>query len=437
MIEELKSYESYKATDLPWARRLPSHWTAKRGKSVLAESMLPTADGQEVVTCFRDGQVTLRRNRRMGGFMVALYEQGYQGVRKGQLVVHAMDAFAGAIGISDSDGKCTPEYVVCNARGPSVHLPYVAQALRVAARDGFILASCPSVRERAPRFRWANLGDFLVPLPPPEEQAAIVRFLDYANRRIDQFIRSKKKLIALLNEQKQAIIHRAVTRGLDPNVKLKNSGVPWLGEVPAHWELRRLKYATSLQRGYDLPSDLRVAGPYPVVSSGGLIDTHHEFRAEGPGVVLGRYGSTEAVFYVETNFWPHNTSLFVTNFHGNSPRWAYYLLRSISKGAHSGKSAVPGVDRKDLHEIVVPVPPTWEQEKISGLLPVMVADVEASLRTLEREIELGREYRTRLVADVVTGQFDVCAAAASLPDFPDTAPAEPKSDIDIDDNEAA
>nr|WP_276603907.1 restriction endonuclease subunit S [Nannocystis pusilla] len=406
----------------------------------MAASTLPTSDGQEVVTCFRDGQVTLRRNRRTNGFMVALYEQGYQGVRKGQLVVHAMDAFAGAIGISDSDGKCTPEYVVCNARGTSVHLPYVAQALRVAARDGFILASCPSVRERAPRFRWANLGDFLVPLPPPDEQAAIVRFLDHANRRIDQFIRAKKKLIALLNEQKQVIIHRAVTRGIDAGGKLKDSGIPWLGAIPAHWEVRRLKYVASLQRGYDLPSDSRVAGPYPVVSSGGLIDTHHEFRSKGPGVVLGCYGSTEAVFYVESSFWPHNTSLFVTNFHGNNRRWAYYLLRSISKGAHSGKSAVPGVDRKDLHEIVVPVPPKPDQEKIVAALPVMVADVEASIRSLARELELSREYRTRLVSDVVTGQLDVRAAAAPLPDLePEGVSVEPSDDeeADIDDSEAA
>lgn len=109
MIEELKPYDHYQATDLPWARRLPSHWTSKRGKAVLKESMLPTSDNQGIVTCFRDGQVTLRHNRRTTGFMIALYEQGYQGVRQGQLVVHAMDAFAGAIGISDSDGKCTPE----------------------------------------------------------------------------------------------------------------------------------------------------------------------------------------------------------------------------------------------------------------------------------------------------------------------------------------
>src|SRR5262249_29756831 len=159
-------------------------------------------DGEEVVTCFRDGQVTLRRNRRTSGFMTALYEAGYQGVRKGQLVIHAMDAFAGAIGVSDSDGKCTPEYVVTNPRSDSVLPCYFALLLRLAAHRGFIVVSCPAVRERAPRFRYPNFSDMQMLLPPPAEQAAIVRFLDWANGRLERAIRAKRKVIALLNEQK-------------------------------------------------------------------------------------------------------------------------------------------------------------------------------------------------------------------------------------------
>jgi type I restriction enzyme S subunit len=225
-------------------------------------------------------------------------------------------------------------------------------------------------------------------VPPLPEQAAIVRFLDHVDQRVRRYIRAKQKLIKLLDEQKQAIIHRAVTRGLDPNVRLKPSGVEWLGDVPEHWEVKRLKWVTRLQRGYDLPAEQRIPGPFPVVSSGGIIDTHCEARSTGPGVVMGRYGSTDAVFFVEPDFWPHNTALFVTDFQGNRPRWCYFILRTISKADHSGKSAVPGVDRKDLFEIKVVVPPV-------------------------------REYRTRLIADVVTGKLDVREAASRLPDEPE------------------
>ena len=112
------------------------------------------------------------------------------------------------------------------------------------SRAQWILALAKGIRERSTDFRYEMFGNQFVPLPPPDEQAAIVRFLDHANRKIDGFIRAKRKLIGLLNEQKQAIIHRAVTRGLHPDVPLKPSGIPWLGDIPKHWEIRRAKHST-------------------------------------------------------------------------------------------------------------------------------------------------------------------------------------------------
>jgi type I restriction enzyme S subunit len=253
-------------------------------------------------------------------------------------------------------------------------------------------------------------------LPPLPEQAAIVQYLDYVDRRIRSYIGAKQKLIKLLDEQKQAVIHRAVTHGLDPNVCLKPSGVEWLGDVPEHWAVKRLKWVTRLQRGYDLPADSRVPGPYAVVSSGGVIDYHCEPRSRGPGVVMGRYGSTDAVFFIQEDFWPHNTALFVTDFQGNRPRWCYYLLRTISKADHAGKSAVPGVDRKDLYQIMVPVPPVSEQDVLVVEIETESADLDKAMSSANHEISLLSEYRTRLIADLVTGKLDVREAVASLPD---------------------
>ena len=255
-----------------------------------------------------------------------------------------------------------------------------------------------------------------MPLPPLSEQVAIVRFLDHVDLRIRRYIRAKQQLIALLEEQKQAIIHRAVTRGLDFNVRLKPSGVELLGDVPEHWEVQRLKWVTRLQRGYDLPAERRIPGPFPVVSSGGLIDTHSEAKCVGPGVVMGRYGSTDAVFYVEHDFWPHNTSLFVTDFQNNIPKWCYHLLGSITKADHAGKSAVPGVDRKDLFQIVVAVPPADEQLEIVRSIAADSQHLTNAISAAQRGVDLVREYRTRLIADVVTGKLDVREVAAGLPD---------------------
>ncbi len=228
-------------------------------------------------------------------------------------------------------------------------------------------------------------------------------------------MRAKRKVITLLTEQKQAIIHRAVTRGLNPSVPLKTSDISWLRDIPQHWEVRRLKWVLRLQRGYDLPADQRRAGTIPVYSSGGHIDNHDAAMAEPPGVVIGRYGSTEAVFFVTKPYWPHNTALFTTTMYDNDPRWCYYLLRTISKADHAGKSAVPGIDGKDIFDIHVPKPPLEEQQVISWEIDERLARFDRSIAAANRGIEFLREYRTRLVADVVTGKLDVREAAARLP----------------------
>jgi type I restriction enzyme, S subunit len=258
-----------------------------------------------------------------------------------------------------------------------------------------------------------------VPVPPQVVQSAIARLLDYVDSCIFQLISAKERLIELAKEEKQRIIYGALTRGFDSNAALVASGIDWLGDVPAHWNMRRLKWAIRLQRGYDLPADQRLTGDVPVVSSGGIVGTHVEARAKGPGVVMGRYGSTGSVYFVDQDFWPHNTSLYVTHFNGNVPEWAYYLLQVIPKAELSAKSAVPGVDRRDLHDIFVVVPPVDEQRVLIDVLTRKIKKVDGAIQIARRQVDLLREYRTRLISDVVTGKLDVREAAMDLPDDPE------------------
>jgi type I restriction enzyme S subunit len=452
MIENLKPYPEYKDSGLPWLGQVPAHWEIRRGKSVFSESNLPVRDGDEIVTCFRDGQVTLRKNRRTSGFMTALYEAGYQGVRTGQLVIHAMDAFAGAIGISDSDGKCTPEYIVLDPLSNSAHPSYFSQLLRHAARQHFILVQCPAVRERAPRFRYPNFGCMWMPLPPANEQAAIARFLAWATNRLDRAIGAKRRIIALLNEQKQAIIHRAVTRGLNPSVPLKDSGIPWLGEIPVHWEVLALKRVLSRlvdcehktapfvqQSNYRVVRTsavrnglLRWSGTYctsakaftewtqrAVPEAGDVIFTREAPAGEAciiPEDARVCLGQRTVLMKPQRRI--YDSQFLVHMIYAGPPR---QLIELTCQG-----STVSHFNMDDIGWMKILAPPLSEQIEIIAKVTELTEAPFLVIDKTEREITLLREYRTRLIADVVTGKLDVRKLAAGLPeqelqDQPDVA----------------
>ena len=147
---------------------------------------------------------------------------------------------------------------------------------------------------------------------------------------------------------------------------------------------------------------------------------------------MGRYGSTDAIFFVEQDYWPHNTSLFVSDFWGNAQKWCYYLLSTITKADHAGKSAVPGLDRKDLFQIKVPVPPLAEQREVVRVIEMAICDLTHAISRAKRETVLIREYRTRLIADVVTGKLDVRRAAATLPKVDPLARGDVDDPLDLD-----
>ena len=180
------------------------------------------------------------------------------------------------MGVSRFRGITSPAYCVYRFR-TGANPWYFHRLLRSVFYKAYIKTVSTGIVESRLRLYTDNLYQMKALLPPPVDQTVIVRFLDYVDRRIQRYIRAKQKLIALLEEQKQAIINQAVTGQIDvrtsqPYPAYKDSGVEWLGEVPNHWEVRRLKWVTRLQRGYDLPADQRILGPFPVVSSGGFIE---------------------------------------------------------------------------------------------------------------------------------------------------------------------
>ena len=261
-----------------------------------------------------------------------------------------------------------------------------------------------------------TIGSIRVALPPQEELSQVLAFLDRETTKIDALITEQQRLIELLKEKRQAVISHAVTEGLNPAVTMKDSGIEWLGEVPAHWEVMVIKRFSTLQRGHDLTDAERTEGPYAVVTSGGISGTHGSFMARGPGVVTGRYGSTGRLFYIEGDFWPHNTSLYVSDFHSNKPRFVWYSLQTVDFAAHSAKAAVPGIDRNDIHVLPVAVPPRDEQPAIVAFLDCETAKLDNLTAEAERGITLLQERRRALISAAVTGKIDARGVVAAPPE---------------------
>ena len=259
-------YESYKNSEIDWVGEIPSHWETAKPKYKLKRVTRPIDDEDEVVTCFRDGVVTLRKNRREDGFTNSIKEHGYQQIKPGDLVVHEMDGFEGAIGISDSKGKSTPVYTVVEP-DDRVDLRYISYLLREMSKTGKIESLARSIRERTTDFRWNMWSEIHFPFPPTEEQKLISRYLDKKTSQIDSLVEKIQKKIELLKEQRTSLINHYVTKGLDPNVEMKDSGVEWIGEIPKNWTMTKLGYLGTCSNGVSRGSEYFGEG-HPFITYG-------------------------------------------------------------------------------------------------------------------------------------------------------------------------
>ena len=240
-----KGYMEMKDSGIEWIEAIPAHWDILRGKNVLRLLERPVKPEDDVVTCFRDGEVTLRKNRREEGFTNSLKEIGYQGIEPGDLIVHGMDGFAGAIGISDSRGKASP---VLNVMDSNQNKRYLMYYLRAMAYKDVFMALSTGIRVRSCDLRWNKLSVFPFLIPKSHEQSTIAAYLDTQCAKIDEIIAQAKASIEDYKQWKMSVVNDAVTHGLDPNAEMKDSGIYWMGKIPTKWGLKRLKYIFAIKK---------------------------------------------------------------------------------------------------------------------------------------------------------------------------------------------
>lgn len=426
-------YPKYKPSGVEWIGDVPEHWDVHRLKALFELQNRMPLEGDGIVTAFRDGQVTLRSNRRTEGFTNAVQEAGYQRVLKGDLVIHAMDAFAGAIGVSDSDGKSTPVYSVCTPRHPWVHVPYFGRLLRHMALSGYITALAKGIRERSTEFRWNEASNVRLAVPGAREQEAIAAFLDRETAKIDALVAEQDRLIESLKEKRQAVISHAVTRGLNPDVPMKDSGVEWLGEVPVHWSLRKLRsvtrFLTSGPRGWsdrvgetgalfiqsgDLDDEMGIDfGTAKRVSVEHDAETARTRLQDGDVVVCitgAKTGNVAVCATVPEEAYVNQHVCLVRPTSEVLPRFLAAQLKGRVGQTHFDLSQYglkQGLSLDDVKEAPVLLPPLSEQAQIVASVDAAAGRIDVLATEALRAVVLLQERRTALISAVVTGQIDV------------------------------
>lgn len=418
----MKRYEAYKNCNIPWIKQIPSHWMTKRAKFLYKKEQRPVREEDSVVTCFRDGVVTLRKNRRTTGFTEAISEFGYQGIRKGDLVIHVMDAFAGAIGVSDSDGKGTPVYNVCTAYGDSNNY-YYAYALREMARAGFIQSLYRGIRERSSDFRFDVFERQYLPVPPREEQDQIVRYLDWQVSKINRLIAAKRKRIELVKEHFSVRIANIVCNGLKPNTPMRETGIDYIGAIPSHWTvLQNKRLFKSMNRTFQgIPTVLSLSQkdgliPYSEMTERSLHTSSYEswqlvcpndlvlnrfkahlgvfFASKYTGIVTFHYGVYEAKMPLVAKYYEvlYHTPEYCRVYAGQS--------RGMTVGLQN-------LSDTNFYSTYTVYPPNEEQREIVTEIEQIEKQQSSIIAGVNRQIEKLQEFRTRLISDVVTGQIDV------------------------------
>ena len=455
MIADLKPYPVMKDSGVEWLGDVPAHWTVKRGKVLFHCVDVRSSTGEEeLLTVSSERGVIPRSSATVTMFKAESYV-GYKLCWPCDLVINSLWAWARGLGVSRHHGIISSAYGVYRLRPPfTEYHAYFHELVRSTPFNWEL-----QVRSKGIWISRLQLTDeaFLgapFPLPPSQEQAAIVRYLNHVARQIQSYILAKQKLIALLGEQKQAVIHEAVTGQFDvrtgrPYPAYKDSGVEWLGMVPAHWDVRRLRNAVTM-RVSNVDKHVR-EGEAPVRLCNYVDVYNHDcisqqidfmratatpeeikkFRLEKGDVLITKDSEEWDDIGVPAVVTEPSEDL-ISGYHLAVLRpfdevlIGRYLLRSLqSRGlAHQLHVGAKGVTRYGLSHasiksvwLVVPLPP--EQASIVHFLDKTTSDIDTAIDGARRQIKALREHRTRLIADVVTGKLDVREAATRLQDRDD------------------
>jgi len=411
---KLKQYPDYKELDLPWIDRLPSEWDILRAKCLFKQIDIRSETGEEELLSVSEKQgVTPRKNVNVTMFKAESYK-GYKLCWPGDLVINSLWAWMQGLGFSKYHGIISTAYGVYRIKKSyQAQYKYFDYLFRSAAYLWELRVRSKGIWRS--RYQLTDDAFLTMPviIPAEDEQKQIVRYLDFKSAKITKFIRNKRRLIQLLKEQKQAIINQAITKGVNPDVKMKPSGIDWLGDIPEYWDVVPLRRYIRISSGdFRNTNDVKTIPDeeyvYPVIGGNGVMGYTNDFNSKEDTIVLGRVGALCGNVHLITEpAWITDNALRLKKINQFFIPYLAEQLRVMNLNRLSNSSAQPLITGEIVKGQRAVLPRTEEQKDILEAIKERTHDIELAIEKSNNEIELIREYRTRLISDVVTGKVDV------------------------------
>jgi len=420
-MDAVNAYPSYRTARMRWLPPVPEHWNEQRAKTFFREVDERSKTGQEeLLSVSHLTGVTPRSQKNVTMFKAASYV-GSKLCQPGDIVINTLWAWMAALGASRHLGIVSPAYGVYRPhRADSFNPTYLDYLLRTRAYVAEYIGRSTGIRSSRLRLYPNQFLDIALLQPPRPEQDQIVAYLRAQDAHIARFIKAKRELIGLLTEQKLRIIDHAVTRGLDASVTLKPSGIEWLGDVPGHWKTIHIGSAVQIVNGYPFDSGLfdAVVG-HPLIRIRDLNRTDTEIKFNGPEVAEAVVQTGDLLVGMDGDFnaarWRGGRALLNQRMCCLRPRKQIsteYLALVMPKALKfindlTLSTTVKHLSSVDVKRLRFPIPDEPEQLRIVEWVAAESAPLDEAIQRAEEEIKLIREYRDRLIADVVTGQVDV------------------------------
>ena len=400
----MRTYDTYKDSGISWLGQIPSHWDVRRTKTIWEEhvSLSETGTEQLLSVSQYDGVKPNDEGSRSESLV------GYKVVDSSNLVINIMLAWLGGLGVSKYKGIVSPAYCVYKLK--ENHCP---EYFHYLYRTAMYLAEFARKSTGVVPSRWRmytdSFGTVLSLVPPLAEQKAIVAYLDSAAAEIDKAIASQQRMVTLLQERKQIIINQAVTQGLNPDAPMKPTNIDWLPQIPAHWQLKKIKYVVLLKSGQNLTSEqIEKEDLYPVYGGNGLRGYYSDYNNDGDYVLIGRQGALCGnINYAHNKFWATEHAVVCYPVDRVNVLWLGETLRAMNLNRYATASAQPGLAVENIKGLMMPVPDYKEQNDIADYIEKQTKPIDDSIERCNKMIGALTERKQILINDVITGKIKV------------------------------